>query len=69
MNDFIKPIKSHVKELTAEDAARDVEPYSSSCTQVTQVPALYLNRAQVALLKNVWKRPKCQIRRWCQEIS
>ena len=51
LNHRLRQAKSRVEELTAEAAARDAQSDVSSCTQVTQIPALAIYRSQIALLE------------------
>ena len=50
-NHRLRQAESRVDELTAEAAARDAESNVSACTQVTQIPALAIDRSQIALLE------------------
>ena len=50
LNHRLRQTESRVEELTAEGAARDAEFDVSSCTQVTQIPALAIDPSQIALL-------------------
>ena len=47
----LRQAESRVEELTTEAAVRDAESDDSSCTQVTQIPVLAIDRSQIVLLE------------------